>query len=246
MKKLLWAFICVIMSFSLISCGKDLPDHISTEDIKTQSSQMTETTEAERTETKADNQSAEKGQTDRFGYGLADSGIFAMNYEKPAFSSGIAVRETYLFPAPSEKVYELGVIYQGRAVNILYSIDVKTFEEYDLQEPHEDYAWYLVETEGLSTLGFVRAEDIAEAGKTIVETTEPYQIKPGGVFYNEASCRTPCSEDYAVGPLVIKSKDESAGVLALEGPSGLWIYIKDPEVLEPWPYIGSKRVSHGS
>ena len=227
MRKLIILYVILILS--TVSCGSEGAGKV------TSGTQNTTSSSAEST-------AAEK---DRFGYGLLDTGIYSVRHDKPEYDMGIALRETYLFPAPSEEVYELGVIYQGREVKVLYRVDVSTFKEYDHQAVHEDYSWLLVETEGISTIGFVRAEDIGDAEKTEVKKTEPYQIKSGEPFYYKESCTTPMTRENPVGPLWVVAVNEETDIYELEGYSGFTAFVK-AESLEAWPNIGSKRVSHGS
>ena len=183
-----------------------------------------DTQQAEQTE-------AESGTPDRFGYvGLYDTGICYIRGTEPAFAEGISLRETMLYPAPCESIYEFGKIYPGRSMEIIRAVTVGTYDEHDSLT---DSDWYLVSTGTTDEIGYVKKEDVANAAETFVEATEPWQLKAGAVYYTDRSCSAPHTAETVIGPLWGSvNPDMENQVWKLEGVSGIVVYIKDLDALE--------------
>ena len=177
---------------------------------------------------------------DRFGYtGLYDSRICYIHGNEPDFTEGVSVRETLLYTAPCESIYETGKIYPGRLMVIISKVQVGTYDEYDSLTEDE---WYLVSTGDLQNIGYVRKEDVADAAETSVEASQPWQVKAGAVYYADRSCSTPLKEDYPVGPLWGSvNPDVEDHVWKFDGLSGLQVYINDLDAIEPNPNPGQQR-----
>ena len=177
---------------------------------------------------------------DRFGYGLIDTGLAYIRSEEPAFTEGISLCETYLYPAPAESMYELGVVYQGRKVGILKEIRAGIYDEFDMLTESE---WYLVTADDLGSVGYIKKENIGNEKEVQVEAGAPWQIRAGLPYYFNSACTTPQSDDFPRGPLWIAGEDQENGIIALDGLSGFRAYINDMNVLESFMGLGRPRNS---
>ena len=243
--------LCIMLCLMLWSCDQvKVPENTETQDAH----HSIETDTSVHDDIPASEEAASKDRfghdyimlEDRYGYGLLNTGIFRMIDEEPDFSSGVVLSDAYLYPAPSETIYELGLLYQGTKVNILYKVDIMTFDEYDQRAKHEDWSWYLVETKGISTFGFVRSDCIGNADTMTVESTAPYMIPMGSEYYYDNQCEEPHVAEGDIAPLYLKKIDEETGVCFLEGLSGFQCYVPNIEALERSVYLGNGRVGHGS
>ena len=178
---------------------------------------------------------------------IFDSGIVSVTGRDSEFTEGVALKETYLYPAPNELFYETGLIYQGRPVTVIRTADVRTGDSPETEEfeTASESKWYFVTTGTQGRIGYVKAEDIGNAAEVHVEMTGPWIVKEGYEYYETVGLRNPrYAEDTNVnvrGPFWIVYKNEETGLCKLASRQDYIIYLYDTDALEPYMEIGYPR-----
>jgi len=186
------------------------------------------------------------------GKGLINTGVHPIISHEPAYTEGVILRSTYLYPVPNEGLYEMGVIPAGRKVTILCTVDYHANDpltgkerEFD-SEKYYDY-WSLVSygKDDLKYIGYVVSSDIAPEEEASVEEEGPYKVKKGGTYYLSPECIEPISDDYPVA-MIIKGFLEDFDCWKLEGEAGWQCYVKSLDELEPSYTLIGDRIRFGN
>lgn len=164
--------------------------------------------------------------------------IWGMTAKEPEFTEGVSARTSLLFPAPSETMYDIGTVYQGRKIKILKTIEVTKKPTSSSTRRDYDGEWYLVMPDTQNSIGFMRAKDIANAAETEIEAGEPYQLEPGTPYYMTVRLSEEKRKEHAIGPLWILKNETDKGYLEMETYGGGRYFITDFEALDIYPDMG--------
>lgn len=184
--------------------------------------------------------------------GLINTYISSIRGTDPSFTEGITLKNTHLYSAPNEGLYDLGIIYQGRRVKLLKQVEVEYFYDDPEGERVSPLTWYLVNYTGMGyeNIGYVRCDNIGDIEKVSVEPAKPWTIKAGVPIYESPNCHDKNPDVYqsAFGRIYDVSYDEDTNITQARDGNSLSVYLqgRPEEVLEPFDGLGEGTTKHGN